>query len=117
MNARSKPPSLNRRGFLAASAVGLGAAALTASAMTTASASTDSPASARDSAASFQLSEAILAAFRTHRLVGLGEEHQMQEHHDALQTLLADPRLPAWSTTSWSSSAMPCTRTPSTPSS
>ena len=56
--------------------------------MTTASASTD------DSAASFQLSAAILAAFRTHRLVGLGEEHQLQEHHDALQTLLTDPRLP-----------------------
>jgi hypothetical protein len=49
VNAGRKVPGLNRRGFLAASAVGLGAAALTASGMTTASASTGSPASARDS--------------------------------------------------------------------
>jgi hypothetical protein len=33
-------------------------------------------------------------AFRTHRLVGLGEVHNLQEHHDALGRLLSDPRLP-----------------------
>ncbi len=36
----------------------------------------------------------MLDAFGTYRLVGLGESHQLQEHHDLLQTLLADPRLP-----------------------
>jgi hypothetical protein len=40
------------------------------------------------------LTEAVLAAFRTSRLVGLGETHGLQEHHDLLQTLISDPRLP-----------------------
>jgi hypothetical protein len=79
VNAHSKVPGLNRRGFLAASAVGLGAAALTASGMTTARASTG------DSPASRDLTEAVLTAFRTHRLVGLGEEHALQEHHDMVK--------------------------------
>jgi hypothetical protein len=42
-----------------------------------------------------QLSDAVLAAFRRHRIVAVGEVHGQQEHHDALQTLLLDPRLPA----------------------
>jgi hypothetical protein len=38
--------------------------------------------------------DTVLAAFKTHRLVGLGEAHGLQDHHDALTTLLTDPRLP-----------------------
>jgi hypothetical protein len=37
----------------------------------------------------------VLEAFTRHRLVGIGESHGLQDHHDALQLLLADPRLPA----------------------
>jgi len=40
-----------------------------------------------------QLSDAVLAAFRRHRIVAVGEVHGQQD--DALQTLLLDPRLPA----------------------
>jgi hypothetical protein len=42
-----------------------------------------------------QLADVVLAAFRRHRIVAIGEIHGQQEHHDALQTLLLDPRLPA----------------------
>jgi hypothetical protein len=92
VHAHSNAPGLNRRGFLTATAAataGLGAAGLAATGVATASASPGSP-----GRGSRDLTEAVLAAFRTHRLVGLGEEHQMQEHHDLLRTLLADPRLP-----------------------
>ena len=41
------------------------------------------------------LADAVLEAFQTHRLVGLGEAHNLQNHHDALTLLLTDPRLPA----------------------
>jgi len=90
VDTRNNMPGLSRRGFLAASAAGLGAAGLAASGVAAASASTG------DSPAGLDLTGAVLAAFRTHRLVGLGEAtpHQLQEHHDVLQTLLADPRLP-----------------------
>ena len=40
------------------------------------------------------LTQAVLAAFGTSRLVGLAEAHQLQEHHDLLQTLISHPRLP-----------------------
>jgi heme-binding uptake protein ChaN (Tiki superfamily) len=40
------------------------------------------------------LADAVLAAFRRHRIVAVGEVHGQQEHHDALLTLLLDPRLP-----------------------
>ena len=40
------------------------------------------------------LADAVLEAFKTHRLVGLGEIHGLQNHGDALALLLADPRLP-----------------------
>ncbi|MFI7416596.1 hypothetical protein [Nonomuraea sp. NPDC049684] len=36
----------------------------------------------------------VLAGFDHHRLVAIGEAHGQQEHGDALQLLLADPRLP-----------------------
>ena len=41
-----------------------------------------------------QLADAVLAAFERHQLVGVGETHGQQEHGDAQQMLLADPRLP-----------------------
>lgn len=80
-----------RRGFLTASAVavaGLGAAGLVAPGAAAASAVPRRPGQAG-------LTDAVLAAFRTHRLVALGEAHILQEHHDVLQTLISDPRLPA----------------------
>ena len=40
------------------------------------------------------LADAVLEAFKTHRLVGLGEIHGLQNHGDALTLLLSDPRLP-----------------------
>src|SRR5688572_18842746 len=41
-----------------------------------------------------RFADAVIAAFRKHRLVAVGEAHGQQEHHDAMQALLADPRLP-----------------------
>lgn len=92
MGARRNVPGLNRRGFLtasAAAAAGLGAAGCTAPGTAAASAAPGSPVRSSGS-----LTEAVLAALRTSRLVGLGESHQLQEHHDLLQTLITDPRLP-----------------------
>ncbi len=42
-----------------------------------------------------ELAGTVLEAFTRHRLVGIGEPHGLQNHHDALQMLLTDPRLPA----------------------
>lgn len=99
MGARSNVPGLNRRGFLTASATaaaGLGTAGCTASGPAAASAAPGSPGQSGGSLSrsSGSLTEAVLAAFRTSRLLGLAEEHQLQEHHDLLQTLISDPRLP-----------------------
>jgi hypothetical protein len=41
-----------------------------------------------------QFADAVVAAFAKHRLVAIGEVHGQQEHHDAMQILLTDPRLP-----------------------
>lgn len=41
-----------------------------------------------------QFADAVLAAFERHRIVAVGETHGQQEHGDAQQMLLADPRLP-----------------------
>jgi hypothetical protein len=41
------------------------------------------------------LAGTVLEPFTRHRLVGIGESHGLQSHHDALQMLLTDPRLPA----------------------
>lgn len=38
--------------------------------------------------------DAVIAALRKHRIVAVGEIHAQQEHYDAMQTLLFDPRLP-----------------------
>jgi hypothetical protein len=40
------------------------------------------------------LTATVLAAFKTHRLVGLGVADNLQEHYDAVGGLLSDPRLP-----------------------
>jgi hypothetical protein len=40
------------------------------------------------------LADVVLDAFTRHRLVGIGESHGLQNHHDALHMLLTDPRLP-----------------------
>jgi hypothetical protein len=87
MDARRNLPGLNRRGFLAAAAAGLGAAGLVASGAATASASAGTGTQAG-------LTEAVLAAFQTHRLVAISDSHQLQETHDLLTTLISDPRLP-----------------------
>jgi hypothetical protein len=55
-----------------------------------------------------ELAGTVPEAFTSHRLVGMGESHGLQNHHDALQMLLTDPRR---STTSSSSSATRATRT------
>ncbi len=39
--------------------------------------------------------DAVIAALRKHRIVAIGEIHGQQEHYDAMQTLLFDPRLPS----------------------
>jgi hypothetical protein len=41
-----------------------------------------------------ELADTVLEAFTRHRLVGVGESHGLQNHHDALQMLLTDRRLP-----------------------
>ncbi|MFC5828848.1 hypothetical protein [Nonomuraea insulae] len=41
------------------------------------------------------LADVVHTAFRKHRLVAIGEVHGLQDHHDALRALLADPRLPS----------------------
>jgi hypothetical protein len=41
-----------------------------------------------------ELAGTVLEAFTRHRLVGIGESHGLQNHHDALQMLLTDPRRP-----------------------
>jgi hypothetical protein len=51
------------------------------------------------------LADAVLEAFTRHRLVGIGESHGLQNHHDALQLLLTIRGCPTCSTTSSSSSA------------
>jgi hypothetical protein len=85
---RRTAPGLNRRGFLAVSAAGLGAAGLAASGTAVASASSGSPGRSASS-----LTEAVLAAFRTNRLVTISDSHAGQETHDLLMTLISDPRL------------------------
>jgi hypothetical protein len=81
---------LARRGFLAAAGAGTLAAA-------TAAATWNAPgarAAAGGTQQGSQVTDAVLSAFQRHRLVAIGEIHGQQEHHDALQAILADPRLP-----------------------
>jgi hypothetical protein len=90
VDVRRTVPGLNRRGFLTASGAavaGLSAAGLAAPGAAAASAALRRPAQSG-------LTDAVLTAFRAGPLVALGEAHFLQEHHDVLQTLISDPRLP-----------------------
>jgi hypothetical protein len=80
---------LNRRRFLGASVTatvsigGLAACGGRSPAQAAAGPSTDG-----------RLADVVFDAFKTHRLVGIGETHGLQNHHDLLDALLNDPRLP-----------------------
>ncbi len=80
-------PGVSRRRLIGACAAGLGTACVTGSTR---------PASAaeRGQPARLDLAGAVFGAFQRHRLVAIGEYHGLQEHHDALVTLLTDPRIP-----------------------
>jgi hypothetical protein len=84
-------PGLSRRRFMNASAAGAGAASVAGVA---AACSTGQAAGAAHRARGRGLAGTVLDAFTTHHLVGLGEAHDLQNHHDALTLLLTDPRLP-----------------------
>jgi hypothetical protein len=85
---------MSRRALLTASAAGAAAAAgggILARPATAAAASTTAGA---PGPAAIAFTGAVLQALSTHQLVGIGEQHQLQEHHDLMGVLLADPRLP-----------------------
>ncbi len=82
-----KEPRLTRRRFMAATGTGVASAGVAAAWMA-------QSAGAAPDDSSRQVADAVLAAFEQHRVVAIGEMHSHQEHHDALQALLADPRLP-----------------------
>ena len=87
MSAQNMSATTRRRFIQAAAAAGLGAGTVSGLAATSAGGS-EAPAAASG------LADAVLQAFNTHRLVGVGEIHGLQTHGDALTLLLADPRLP-----------------------
>jgi hypothetical protein len=80
---------LNRRRFLGASVAatvsvgGLAACGSQSPAQAAAGPSTDG-----------RLADVVFEAFKTHRVVGIGETHGLQNHHDVLDLLLTDPRVP-----------------------
>ena len=83
---------MSRRTFMNVSVAGMGAVSVAGlAACTGTAAKAASPGRALYVGG---LADVVLAAFKTHRLVGLGEAHDLQEHHDALTLLLTDPRLP-----------------------
>ena len=86
--------ALSRRTFMNAAAAGLGAASVAG--VATACTGADGKAASQDrgTPSGRGLADTVLEAFKTHRLVGLGEAHDLQNHHDALTLLLTDPRLP-----------------------
>lgn len=85
-------PGLSRRKLLGASAAGAVAAA--GGMLARATAASAIAVSGGTGPANGGLAEAVIQALQAHQLVAIGEDHQLQEHHDALQMLLADPRLP-----------------------
>jgi hypothetical protein len=82
-------PALNRRRFLNVSAAvgAVSAAGLTAAYSGGRRGQGESPVNSH-------FSDAVLDAFSKYRLVGLGESHDLQNHHDIVEMLLNDPRLP-----------------------
>ena len=91
MNTR-EPRGLSRRRFIA-SALGATTAAGLASAYGDGNVARAAPAAGQGAGAS-PLADAVVEAFQTHRLVAIGEAHNLQNHHDVLEALLTDSRLP-----------------------
>jgi hypothetical protein len=91
-----KDPRLTRRRFMAITGAGAASAGLAGAwRVQDARAADGDTASYRgDPGAGRQLADAVITAFEQHRVVAIGEMHSHQEHHDALQIMLADPRLP-----------------------
>jgi hypothetical protein len=95
-------PGMTRRTFINAGAAGLGAASVAALAADCTGTGREAGGAGRGSSAATGggppagrgLADTVLEAFQTHRLVGLGEAHNLQNHHDALTLLLTDLRLP-----------------------
>ncbi len=88
-------PGITRRRFIkSAAAAGLGAASASGLAASASGIPAPSARGGEPVAAASGLADAVLEAFSTHRLVGLGELHGVQTHGDALALLLSDPRLP-----------------------
>lgn len=77
------------RRFLGRAVVGLGTASVAGLTVGACDAS-----AARRTTRGRYVVDSVLAAFETHRLVGLGEAHGLQNHHDVLEMLLDDPRIP-----------------------
>lgn len=91
---RSARLGMTRRRFVGASIGVLGAVSIVGAGR--ADAADRSDISGRPASDTLGFVDAVLAALKRHRLVAIGEggEHGVQEHHDALAALLADPRLP-----------------------
>jgi hypothetical protein len=85
-------PATSRCRFISACAAAIGAASVTGLAAGCGGSIADAAGSA---SSGFDLTSAVLEAFKTHQLVGLGESHGLQNHHDVLTMLLNDPRVPA----------------------
>lgn len=87
-------PGLSRRRFMNASAAGLGATSIAGLAAACTGTGSKAAGADRGVPVGRDLADRVLEAFTTHRLVGLGEAHGLQNHHDALALLLTDARLP-----------------------
>ena len=94
MSTHDIPGTTRRRFIKSAAAAGLGAASASGLAASASGIAASSAGGSEPVAAASGLADAVLEAFSTHRLVGLGELHGVQTHGDALTLLLSDPRLP-----------------------
>jgi hypothetical protein len=77
-------PGLSRRRLIGACAAGLGTTCVAGNAWAAEGGQPATP----------DLAGTVFGAFRRRRLVAIGEYHGLQEHHDAMVTLLTDPRFP-----------------------
>ncbi len=91
---RAAQLGMTRRGFVGASAAVLGAATVAGTGRAYATGRSDT--SGPPAPGTLGFVDAVLSAFKRHRVVAIGEggEHGLQEHHDVLTVLLTDPRLP-----------------------
>ncbi len=87
-------PGMSRRTLMNASVSGLGAASVAGLAAACTGTGGKAASTDRGTSVGRELADMVLEAFKTHRLVGLGEAHGLQNHHDAVTLLLTDPRLP-----------------------